>query len=226
MLQFGPDGYLYASVGDGDSGVLNPPGFFAQRKDSLLGTILRIDPRHGDPYAIPPGNPFAAEPGASPEIWAYGLRNPWRFWIDSETRMLFVADAGNAQREEVSLASLDEPGSNFGWPCFEGTLPFDTSRTCTGVRPPLLEYARSGLNCAVIGGVVARDARIPALTGQYLFGDHCSGAITAVAVANGSVTATGDLGLVVPELTSFGIDSLHRIYATSLRGDVFRLDPR
>ncbi|MGH3127652.1 MAG: PQQ-dependent sugar dehydrogenase [Gaiellaceae bacterium] len=226
MLQFGPDGYLYASVGDGDSGVLNPPGFFAQRKDSLLGTILRIDPRHGAPYAIPPGNPFVSEPGALPEIWAYGLRNPWRFWIDRRTRSMFIADAGNAQREEVSLASLDQPGPNFGWPCFEGTAPFDTTRTCSGARPPLLEYARSGSNCAVIGGVVVRDPRIAALVGRYLFGDHCSGAITAVGVENNRVTSRGDLELVVPELTSFGVDALDRVYAMNLRGDVFRLDPR
>ncbi|MCE3287670.1 MAG: glucose/sorbosone dehydrogenase-like protein [Gaiellaceae bacterium] len=226
MLQFGPDGYLYASVGDGDSGVLNPPGFFAQRKDSLLGTILRIDPRHGAPYAIPPGNPFVAEQGALPEIWAYGLRNPWRFWIDDQTGSMFIADAGNAQREEVDLARLDAPGANFGWPCFEGTVPFDTTKTCSGARPPLLEYALSGSNCAVIGGVVVRDARIVALAGRYLFGDHCSGVITAVEVANGDVTSQDDLGLVVPELTSFGIDALARIYAMNLRGDVFRLDPR
>jgi hypothetical protein len=226
MLQFGPDGYLYASVGDGDSGVLNPPGFFAQRKDSLLGTILRIDPRRGAPYAIPPGNPFVSEPGALPEIWAYGLRNPWRFWIDHHTRSMYVADAGNAQREEVDLATLDTPGGNFGWPCFEGTAPFDTTRTCAGARPPLLEYARSGSNCAVIGGVVVRDARIAVLAGRYLFGDHCSGAITAVEVENSRVTSRGDLGLVVPELTSFGVDGLDRVYAMNLHGDVFRLDPR
>jgi glucose/arabinose dehydrogenase len=226
MLQFGPDGYLYASVGDGDSGVLNPPGFFAQRKDSLLGTILRIDPRQGAPYAIPPGNPFVSEPGALPEIWAYGLRNPWRFWIDHQTRSMFVADAGNAQREEVSLASLDQPGLNFGWPCFEGTAPFDTTRTCSDARPPLLEYARSGSNCAVIGGVVVRDARIAALAGRFLFGDHCSGAITTIEVDDGRVSSSGDLGLVVPELTSFGVDGLDRVYAMNLRGDVFRLDPR
>ena len=94
MLQFGPDGYLYASVGDGDSGILNPPGFFAQRRDDLLGNILRIDPSSGDPYAVPADNPFVGLDGVRPEIWAYGLRNPWRFWIDGETGSMFVADAG------------------------------------------------------------------------------------------------------------------------------------
>jgi glucose/arabinose dehydrogenase len=226
MLQFGPDGYLYASVGDGDSGVLNPPGYFAQRKDSLLGTILRIDPSTGDPYGIPDGNPFLEEPEARPEIWALGLRNPWRFWIDAASRSLFVADAGNARQEEVDLVSTTARGPNFGWPCFEGSLPFDATRACSNVTPPLLEYPRANGACAVIGGVVARDPRIPELAGRYLYGDYCSGKITAVTVEGGRVTASGDLGLVVPELTSFGVDGLGRIYVASLTGEVYRLDAK
>ncbi len=226
MLQFGPDGYLYASVGDGDSGVLNPPGFYAQSRDELLGSILRIDPRHGDPYAIPADNPFVGQPDVLPEIWAYGLRNPWRFWIDASSGSLYLGDAGNAQREEVDLASTQRPGLNFGWPCFEGTLPFDVTRTCDGATPPLLDYARTGVDCAVIGGVVARDSRIPALAGRYLYGDFCAGSIIAIAVESGKVTASGELGVTLPELTSFGVDGLGRIYVMSLGGDVFRLDPK
>jgi glucose/arabinose dehydrogenase len=226
MLQFGPDGYLYASVGDGDSGVLNPPGFFAQRKDSLLGTILRIDPRTGDPYAVPVDNPFVRELGARGEIWAYGLRNPWRFWIDGPSGSLFVADAGNTRREEVNVARADQPGLNFGWPCFEGSLPFDTAVTCPGATGPALEYPRSDGACAVIGGVVLRDARIPDLVGRYLYGDYCSGKVTALTVDNGRVAATADLGLEVPELTSFGVDGSGRAHVLSLRGGVYRLDPR
>ncbi len=225
MLQFGPDGYLYASIGDGDSGVLNPPGFFAQSRDELLGDILRIDPR-GDPYAIPPDNPYVGLEGVRPEIWAYGLRNPWRFWIDHETGAMFVADAGNARREEVDFVRAGAAGTNFGWPCFEGSLPFDLGATCASPAAPLLEYPRAGSDCAVIGGVVVRDRRLSDLTGRYLYGDFCSGRITAVVVEDGRVTSTGDLGLVVPELTSFGVDGLGRIYVMSLRGDVYRLDPR
>ena len=226
MLQFGPDGYLYASVGDGDSGVLNPPGFFAQRKDSLLGTILRIDPLHGEPYAIPPGNPFVREQGSLPEIWAYGLRNPWRFWIDRMSGAIFVSDAGNDRREEINLTSTTQAGVNFGWPCFEGSLLFDLAATCVGASAPLLDYARADSHCAVIGGVVVRDARLPALAGRYLYSDFCSGSIPAVQVEGGRVTESGNLGLVVPELTSFGVDGLDRIYVTSLSGDVYRLDPK
>ncbi len=226
MLQFGPDGYLYASVGDGDSGVLNPPGFFAQRKDDLLGAILRIDPREGDPYAIPVDNPFVGDPAARPEIWAYELRNPWRFWIDGPSSSLFVADAGNARREEIDLAGTQQGGLNYGWPCFEGNLPFDMTAMCPGATPPLLDYPRENGNCAVIGGVVVRDSRIPELVGRYLFGDYCSGKVTALSVENGGLTARDDLGLAVPEITSFGVDGLGRTYVLSLTGDVYRLDPK
>lgn len=226
MLQFGPDGFLYASVGDGDSGVLNPPGFFAQRRDDLLGSILRIDPRAGDPYRVPPDNPFVGLDGVRPEIWAYGLRNPWRFWIDPETGSMFIGDAGNERREEIDLAARGRAGLNFGWPCFEGSLPFDPTASCDGAVPPLLDYPRQDGACAVIGGVVARDARIPALSGRYLYGDFCSGKITAITIENDQVSTSGELGLVVPELTSFGVDALARVYVMSLEGDVYRVDPK
>jgi glucose/arabinose dehydrogenase len=226
MLQFGPSGYLWASVGDGDSGVIDPPGFYAQRKDSLLGTIIRIDPRRGDPYAIPDDNPFVGEADARPEVWAYGLRNPWRFWIDAPTRSVYVGDAGNAQREEINVDSIGKPGVNFGWPCFEGTLPFDETAVCPDATPPLRDYARANPDCAVIGGVVARDPRIAILAGRYLYGDFCAGSITAIAVENGRVTASDTLGVVVPRLTSFGVDGSGRVYALSLTGEVFRIDPK
>jgi len=226
MLQFGPDGFLYASVGDGDSGIFNPPGYFAQRRDELLGNILRIDPRAGNPYAIPDDNPFVGLDGVRPEIWAFGLRNPWRFWIDRETGSMFIGDAGNERREEIDLAPRGKSGMNFGWPCFEGSLRFDLAATCNGAVPPVLEYPREGGACAVIGGVVARDRRIPALAGRYLYGDFCSGKISAIVVDDGRVTTSGDLGLVVPELTSFGVDGARQVYVMSLRGDVYRLDPK
>lgn len=226
MLQFGPDGYLYASVGDGDSGVLNPPGRYAQSRDELLGDILRIDPGGGDPYGVPKDNPFVGLDGVREEVWAYGLRNPWRFWIDAPTGALYLGDAGNARREEVDLVPPGRSGLNFGWPCFEGSLPFDPTATCDGALPPLLEYPREGDACAVIGGVVVRDERLAPLAGRYLYGDYCSGVITAVVVDEGQVTASDDLGFAVPELSSFGVDGLGRIYVMSLRGDVFRLDPK
>ena len=226
MLQFDPDGFLYASVGDGDVGVFNPPGFYAQRRDDLLGNILRIDPRTGDPYAVPADNPFVGVDGVRPEIWAYGLRNPWRFWIDRETGSMFIADAGNERREEIDLAERGQAGVNFGWPCFEGSLPFDSAATCEASVPPLLEYPREGGACAVIGGVVVRDTRISVLAGRYLYGDFCSGKITAIEIVNARVVDSDELDVTVSRLTSFGVDGGGRVYATSLSGDVYRLDPQ
>lgn len=160
------------------------------------------------------------------EIWAYGLRNPWRFWIDHETNRLFVGDAGNAQREEINLLPLDRPGANLGWPCFEGTASFDAEATCPDAVGPLLEYTPGGDTCAIIGGVVLRDERLSDLSGRYLYGDFCSGKLTAVELEGDEVASSRELGVVVPELTSFGVDGLGRVYVMSLRGDVFRLDPK
>jgi len=226
MLQFGPDGNLYVSVGDGDPGVLNPAGTFAQRLDVLLGNILRIDPRGGDPYSVPTDNPFVAVPGARPEVWAYGLRNPWRFWIDPQTNVLYVPDVGSTSREEVNVVARGGRGANFGWPCFEGTAVFDDTASCNDPVAPLLDYPRENGACAVIGGVVVRDPRLAELSGRYLYGDLCTGVITAIAIADSRITASGELGLVVPELSSFGVDGSGRIYVMSLRGDVYRLDPQ
>jgi hypothetical protein len=226
MLQFDASGYLYASVGDGDPGVLHPAGFYAQRLDSLLGSILRIDPRAGDPYEIPPDNPFRAKPAARPEIWAYGLRNPWRFWIDSASREMLIADVGSTSREELDVAPLDEPGLNFGWPCFEGSLVFDDTQACDSPVAPVLDIPHDDGVCAIIGGVVLHDERLPAHAGRYLLGDLCTGEITSVVLENGRVEATEPLGLSVPGLTSFGVDGAARVYATSSAGSVFRLDPR
>ena len=228
MLQFGPDGYLYASVGDGDPGAVNSAGHFAQTLDDLLGNILRIDPRNGNPYAIPADNPYAGRNvGARGEIWAYGLRNPWRFWIDHPTRTMLIGDAGATSREEVDLVSLDRPGVNFGWPCYEGTFVFDATATCPEpVVGPLFDFPRDNGVCVVIGGVVARDARIPALSGRYLYGDLCAGTITAVGLSGSSTTRSDVLDVKVPLLSSFGVDGAGRIYVMSAQGPVYRLDPR
>jgi glucose/arabinose dehydrogenase/plastocyanin len=225
MLQFGPDGYLYASVGDGDPGVLNPAGIFAQRLDLLLGKILRIDPRSGTPYSIPPGNPFAATSGARPETWAYGLRNAWRFWIDSTTRDMIIGDVGSTSREELDVIPSGTSGQDFGWPCFEGTVAFDTKETCPSPVAPALEIPHDDGVCALVGGVVVHDMRLPALSGRYLYGDLCNGKVMAVASTNGKVSANDPLGLEVPSLTSFGVDALDRVYLTAGTGDVYRLDP-
>jgi glucose/arabinose dehydrogenase len=225
MLQYDADGLLYISVGDGDSGYLNPPGAFGQTRDDLLGDILRIDPSHGSPYSIPPGNPFVGIPGVRPEIWAYGLRNPWRFWLDPPTGAMFIGDVGFGQREEVDLIPKGTSGLDFGWPCFEGKVPYDAKATCPNAVAPILQYDHDHGGCSVIGGVVARDPRLPLLNGRYLYGDYCFGHIFAARILGGRVVKTDDLGVEVPGLSSFGVDGLGRVYATTISGPVYRLDP-
>jgi glucose/arabinose dehydrogenase len=228
MLQFGPDGYLYIGVGDGDSGVLHDPGAFAQTLDDLLGNILRIDPLHpseGRPYSIPDSNPFVTKADARGEVWDYGLRNPWRFWIDPVTGDLYIGDPGLGGPEELDYAQGNRGGLNFGWPCFQGTVSFDGARQCDGVVPPVFQYDHGDGGCAVIGGVVVRDPRLSGLVGRYLFGDYCNGKIRSALVQDGKASNVSDLGLTLPSLSSFGVDGRGRIYAVATDGGVYRLDP-
>ena len=228
MLQFGPDGDLYVSVGDGDSGVVDSPGAFAQTLDDLLGNILRIDPLHPSgslPYSIPASNPFVGREGARGEVWDYGLRNPWRFWVDPPTGDLYVGDAGEGEREEIDYAAGNRGGLNFGWPCFEGTVAGPSAQTCADPVAPVYDYDHGGGRCAVIGGVVVHDPRLPSLAGRYLFGDYCDGKLHSLRIEGGKATDVTDLGLTVPTLDSFGVDGLDRIYVTATDGGVYRLDP-
>jgi glucose/arabinose dehydrogenase len=228
MLQIGPDGYLYIGVGDGDSGVLHDPGAFAQTLDDLLGNILRIDPLHpseGRAYGIPDSNPLAGKPNVRGEVWDYGLRNPWRFWIDSVTGDMYIGDPGLGGPEEIDYVQGNTGGLNFGWPCFQGTVPFDGTRQCANPVPPIFEYDHGDNRCAVIGGPVVRDPRLPGLAGRYLFGDYCNGKLRTLKMVDGQATEISDLGLAVGMLSSFGVDGRGRVYATSTDGGVYRLDP-
>jgi glucose/arabinose dehydrogenase len=230
MMQFGPDGYLYIAVGDGGADPPTiPVGVTGQTLDDLFGSILRIDPRHGDPYAIPPGNPFVAVAGARPEIVAYGLRNPWRFWIDNKTNAMLIGDVGEGAREEIDRLPLDKLGLNFGWPCKEGDTtpdkaPIPGSCKTAKLTPPLWQYAHSANRCAIIGGVVARDPRLPRLNGLYLWSDFCDGQIYAFDPAT-SRPAEIPLGIAADQPTSFGTDALGRVYLTTDGGALYRLDP-
>ena len=181
QLLFGPDGYLHIGLGDG--GSAGDPQNNAQNLDVLLGKILRIDVDGGTPYAIPPDNPFVNVPGARPEIWAYGLRNPWRFSFDRLTGDLFVGDVGQAEWEEINFQPASSPGGeNYGWRLMEGSHCYDPPTGCdpTGLVLPVLEYDHS-LGCAVIGGFRYRGSQVPGLDGQYLYGDYCSGRIWGAA---------------------------------------------
>ena len=176
-LVFGPDGYLYIGMGDG--GSANDPENRAQNKNELLGKMLRINVDGGDSYAVPPDNPFVKE-GGKPEIWAMGLRNPWRYSFDRKTGDLYIADVGQGQYEEVDLQpAASKGGENYGWRCYEGAQPFKTD----GCQPaetyskPILQYDHGDSRCSVTGGYVYRGTKYPALDGQYFYADYCSGQI-------------------------------------------------
>jgi glucose/arabinose dehydrogenase len=171
-LAFGPDGYLYIGMGDG--GSAGDPQGNGQRLETLLGKILRIDVR-GDAYAIPADNPFAGQADARPEIWAYGLRNPWRFSFDRMTGDLYIGDVGQDTYEEIDFQPAGSAGGqNYGWNLMEGFHPYHGSNSADLV-PPVAEYDHSNGNCSVTGGYVYRGSRIPTLTGTYIFGDYCTG---------------------------------------------------
>jgi glucose/arabinose dehydrogenase len=226
LLLFGPDRLLY--IGTGDGGSAGDPENRAQNLNSLLGKILRIDPRAGgsSPYRSPNSNPFVGRAGRN-EIYAYGLRNPWRFSFDRRTGDLYIGDVGQGTLEEIDFAPRGEArGRNYGWSCFEGRRPFDGSRNCPGASPPVHQYGRAGGACSVTGGVVVRDPGLPALAGRYVYGDYCAGRIRSFRIQGGRATGDRAHDLRVAELSSFGEDARGRVYATSLNGPVYRLGPR
>jgi glucose/arabinose dehydrogenase len=217
------DGLVWLGLGDGGSG--SDPHDNGQSLGTLLGKLLRIDPTPSPtaPYSIPAGNPFASRPGARGEIWAYGLRNPWRFSFDRETGDLWIGDVGQNAVEEINYAAAGTgAGANYGWNRLEGDQPFSGSAPPDAV-PPLFVY-RTGEGCGVIGGYVYRGQAIPALRGAYVFGDYCNGQVRALVQQGGRVVAQRDLGLVVSQLVSFGQDPAGELYALSLGGEVLRLE--
>jgi glucose/arabinose dehydrogenase len=178
QIEFGPDRFLYYSMGDGGSGGDKEGN--AQNKASLLGSIMRLDVDHGDPYTIPPGNPFAGDPAARPELWAKGLRNPWRFSFDQATGDLYIADVGQDNYEEIDFAPAHDPGGeNYGWNQYEGNHQYRRG-TRQNLTFPVFEYDHGGGNCSITGGYVYRGDGLPDLGGKYLFGDYCSGMIWAL----------------------------------------------
>jgi glucose/arabinose dehydrogenase len=223
---FGPDGLLYIGLGDGGAG--GDPENRAQNLDSLLGKILRIDPRRSGskPYRSPLSNPFVGKGGRN-EIYAYGLRNPWRFSFDRRTGDLYIGDVGQNRFEEVDFARRGSArGKNYGWSCFEGRARYDSSRNCPNSVGPVLTYPLSGGNCAVAGGVVVRDLALHQLAGRYVYGDTCGGQVRSFRIRNGRATGDRSLRVRVSNLSSFGEDASGRVYLTSLDGPVYRLVSR
>jgi glucose/arabinose dehydrogenase len=175
-LAFGPDGYLYIALGDG--GSAGDPDNRAQNKDTYFGKIVRVDVTKGDPYVVPPNNPFINDSGSKPEIWAYGLRNPWRISFDKETGDLYIADVGQGQLEEINLQKASSSGGeNYGWRCYEGNQPYvtDGCKDKSAYTFPILEYNHEEERCSVTGGYVYRGSQYPGLTGKYFYGDYCNG---------------------------------------------------
>ncbi|MGW0571102.1 PQQ-dependent sugar dehydrogenase [Streptomyces tauricus] len=223
-IKFGPDGYLYIALGDGGSG--GDPHGNGQNLDTLLGKLLRIDPRGGEPYAIPPDNPFVDDPNAKDEIWAYGLRNPWRFSFDEGTGDLLIGDVGQSGWEEIDWAPADsDGGENYGWSQMEGNHPFRGGTEPANHVPPVHEYDRSGLGCSVTGGYVYRGDKIADLEGRYVFSDYCDGTIRTLQIENGKVTGVSDLGVTAGEVVSFVQGGNRELYVLASGGAVFRLEP-
>ena len=214
MIAFGPDGFLYIALGDGGSS--GDPGNRAQDPDVLLGKILRIDVDGRRPYAIPEDNPFAAG-GGRPEIYALGLRNPWRFSFDRKKGRLFAGDVGQGRIEEIDVIRR---GRNYGWRILEGSRCFEPPEDCErrGLKLPRTEYGHGGGRCSVTGGYVYRGREVPALKGTYVFGDYCSGEIFGLRKRNRSVLLDTDLSI-----SSFGEDQASELHVVDHGGAVYRI---
>lgn len=224
QLSFGPDGYLYLGLGDG--GGANDQFGNGQRPDTLLGTILRLDVDGEVPYGIPSDNPFI-DGGGAPEVWAFGLRNPWRFSFDEG--LIYIGDVGQNRFEEIDVAPADAGGLNYGWPITEGLHCFRPGTDCstTGLTLPLFEVSQSDAgSCSITGGVVYRGATIPEIAGHYLYSDFCGGWLRSFRYADGGVADatdwTAQVG-IVGRVTSFGRDSDGEVYVAVADGRILKL---
>jgi len=221
-LEFGPDNYLYIGTGDGGSTPNN-----AQDLTNLLGKILRIDVDSGFPYAIPPTNPFFNQPPKRGEIWAYGVRNPWRFSFDRDTGDLFIGDVGLSTREEVDYQLAGDSGSqNYGWPLMEGTVCKSGSPKCTdgSLTLPILEYPHGTGNCAITGGLRNRSPNLPNWLGQYLYADYCTGDMWAATQGTNGMWTSAVVWDFNTTISTFGLDEAGDVYvAAHFKGEVYRL---
>lgn len=215
MLTFGPEGYLWLSLGEGGAASIH-----AQDPDTPLGSLLRIDVDGADPYTAAPGNPFAD--GDAPGVWAYGLRNPWRFTIDEG--LVYIADVGHERWEEINVVPLDRPGANFGWLRMEGPVCFQSGcdPDAEGLTLPAYAYSHEE-GCSITGGFVYRGEAIPELEGEYLFSDWCEGWLRSYHHPTGQVTDwTDDVG-VIGQVNGFGRDLDGEIYVLTWEGTVAKL---
>ena len=225
LVLFGPDGMLYVGMGDGGSG--GDPQGNGQNLGALLGKMLRIDVDGAQPYAVPDDNPFVDTAGARPEVWAYGLRNPWRFSFDRDTGDLYIADVGQNRVEEVNAVSGAGGGLNYGWNVMEGTRCFEPGEGCDqdGLTLPVTEFDH-GDGCSVTGGYVYRGDAIPELRGTYLYSDYCSGFVRGFRFASGQATGERRFPELEPadhSVSSFGEDSDGELYLLTAGGGVHKI---
>lgn len=222
-LAFGPDGYLYVAVGDG--GGAGDPNENGQDRTTLLGSILRIDidnPQDEKQYGIPPGNPFADNnEGYREEIYAYGLRNPWRFSFDPETESLWVGDVGQNAWEEIHIV---EKGLNYGWDIIEGSNCYEPASDCdkTGLELPVYEYSHNSGDHSITGGYVYRGPSMPELEGLYVYADFISGRIWALDPSNLNDPGNTLLHQADFNVSSFGIDQNNELYICGFDGKIYR----
>jgi glucose/arabinose dehydrogenase len=229
QIAFGPDGFLYIGLGDGGSG--GDPQGRGQDLSDLLGSILRVDVSGDSSHTVPPDNPFVGRAGAAPEVWSYGLRNPWRFSFDRSTGDLYIGDVGQEAWEEVDVAPAAEGGGkgvNFGWNLMEGTHCY-ASNPCAqfGLTSPVLEYGHNQ-GCSIAGGYVYRGAAIPDLQGHYFYADFCQGWVRSFRYQDGRPSDQADWPSLRPggNVPSFGEDAAGELYVLSTNGGVYRIVPR
>ncbi|GBD85375.1 soluble aldose sugar dehydrogenase YliI precursor [bacterium BMS3Abin02] len=221
MVAFGPDGYLYVAMGDG--GAAGDKFGNGQRPDTLLAALLRLDVTPEDGYVIPSENPFV-DGGGAPEVWAYGLRNPWRFAFDDG--LVYIADVGQEKYEEVDVAPVGGAGLNYGWPITEGVHCFKPAKGCDteGLTLPVLEYDHSQ-GCSITGGYVYRGAAIPELDGAYFYSDFCSGWIRSFRYEDGMATDEQQWADSIGNVTSFGLDGDGELLVVTRGGTIYRVVP-
>jgi glucose/arabinose dehydrogenase len=217
LVSFGLDGMLYAGFGDGGGG--GDPSGNGQNQNALLGSLLRLD-ISGNPYTVPPNNPFFNQAGKRGEIWAKGLRNPWRYSFDAPTGLLYVADVGQNAREEVSVVPASQAGVNYGWNIMEGRSCYNAA-ICnqTGLTLPVIDYVNPTVGCSVTGGYVYRGSAIPGIAGHYFYSDFCGRFIRSFRYENGVAVDQKDWGLAASgNVTSFGRDFAGELYVLAGTG--------
>jgi hypothetical protein len=228
LVAFGPDGKLYIGFGDGGSG--GDPQGNGQNRNTLLGKLLRIDVDGGSPYAIPADNPFVGVSGVRGEIWAYGLRNPWRFSFDAATGDLYIADVGQSAREEVDVQpAAAAGGANYGWNVMEGMICYGAaSCSQTGLTLPVTDYPHAGGACSITGGYVYRGPALVVLRGRYLYSDYCTGWVRSFTLVGGQATDSQDWPslAVGSSVTSFGEDGSGNLYIMTQGGRLYRIVPQ